>query len=500
MRPTFHMLTTQLSKTWKLSCSDPSQANLPLQPPLLYDSEMRLQSDQVYIVHATQEISTQADEVQGIFVCCCETGIHEQNSIAPGTIMIQSAVSVATVLNRVQAIFVMYQQWVDTLRQIVSDGNRSLQELLDVSSPVLGHLLTVSDENIHILASSNEGQRVSDDHSILGVFSDDNTLDGLKMATRRVSGNRYAFDPQHARHIGSSSELHYIHITDGQIHLGILSMQPVGQPLQEHDVQLLELLSDYVKTMLLRPSQTGGKFFGNVLQSLLDGLPVPEKHLERLTEALDTQPGDQFRCIVIQLPQQSLTNLSRYIRNRFQMEIPASIAIVHDQQIVGLINDTRFARKDRDFYDWVHRWLLNMDCLAGASDSFAELVKVNDYYAEAKAVIHFVNPEVSRVRTFADCWQEYVLHHCVGELPPSLLFPPGLVRLLDYDEQSAVDYVETLRIWLEEGRNDSRTASRLFISRNSFLSRKERLVSLLGSDLSDVDERFRVELCLRLLK
>ncbi|MCL2164934.1 MAG: helix-turn-helix domain-containing protein, partial [Oscillospiraceae bacterium] len=84
-------------------------------------------------------------------------------------------------------------------------------------------------------------------------------------------------------------------------------------------------------------------------------------------------------------------------------------------------------------------------------------------------------------------------------LPAPYLFPEGLRRLLELNRTSAVDYIETLSIWLDEGLNDSRTAKRLFICRNSFLSRQKRLLAALEIDINDPDARFYLSLCLRLL-
>jgi len=61
-------------------------------------------------------------------------------------------------------------------------------------------------------------------------------------------------------------------------------------------------------------------------------------------------------------------------------------------------------------------------------------------------------------------------------------------------------YIETLRIWLEEGLNDNQAVKRLFIRRNSFLYRRDRLLATLGEDINDPDVRFYLSLCIRLLQ
>lgn len=363
---------------------------------------------------------------------------------------------------------------------------------------MLENLLCVTDENINLLAASSQGNRIGDDSLLLRMFTQEANFQALKAASKEISTNHYKLDLKQIKDIDESFELFFIRIFDGNINIGALSIHPTEHALQEHDLQLLEVLSSYVQTLLLRPSQVEGKSFINLLESLLSGLPVKEGKIARLKAVLDFGLNDSFRCIAIQLPLDVVTKNGTYLRRRFQVEVPAAIVLIHEGFLIGVINETKSGWDSKSFYQWVATWLGKMDFIAGASDSFCDLTELKEYYQEARAAIKFGSTDDLRVRTFSECWDSYVLANCTGGLPAKLLFPPGFQRVIEYNKTSSVDYVETLRIWLEEGRNDSRTAARLFICRNSFLCRRERLISLLGDDLADPEERFRLGLCLRL--
>ncbi len=92
----------------------------------------------------------------------------------------------------------------------------------------------------------------------------------------------------------------------------------------------------------------------------------------------------------------------------------------------------------------------------------------------------------------------FVLKNSTGGLMPEMLYSEGFKRVLEYDKTASVSYLETLRILLEENLSISRTARRLFISRNTFLARYDRLKAVLQEDLTDPNVRFYLEYSLRL--
>jgi hypothetical protein len=497
MRPTFEMLVFQLSKIWNIR-SRPAKHSLgQLSLPLLYEYPMDIKNNHAYISTVDNLPPEWLETEECCIICCNGSPPEYYNNSGCGLIVIDPSIPLIAVHNRVQFIFSLYQDWEDRLLKIV-EKNGTLQELLDVSSLVVENLLCLTDQNINLLAVSSRGKRINHDSLLLSLFTQEANFQALKAASKKITTYCHKLDLKHVKNLDESYELFFIDIFDGKINIGALSIHPTEHVLQDHDHQLLEILSSYVQTLLLRPSQVEGRSFINLLESLLSGLPVKEGEIARLEAVLDFGHKDSYRCIAIQPPLDVVTKNGNYLRRRFQLEVPAAIALIHEGFLIGVINETKAGWDSKIFYQLVTTWLGKMDFVAGASDSFCNLTELKEYYQEARAAIMFANPNDSRVRTFADCWDSYVLANCTGGLPAKLLFLPGFQRVIEYNKTSSVDYVETLRVWLEEGRNDSRAAARLFISRNSFLCRRERLISLLGDNLDDPEERFRLSLCLRL--
>jgi purine catabolism regulator len=69
--------------------------------------------------------------------------------------------------------------------------------------------------------------------------------------------------------------------------------------------------------------------------------------------------------------------------------------------------------------------------------------------------------------------------------------------LIEYDGRRRLPLLETLEAYLDEGGNASATARRLYLNRHSLLHRLSRIEELTGCSLSSRDDRFILELSLR---
>ena len=77
------------------------------------------------------------------------------------------------------------------------------------------------------------------------------------------------------------------------------------------------------------------------------------------------------------------------------------------------------------------------------------------------------------------------------------LIPSELLQLLDRDVFPG-EYWETLKCYLDNEMNASKTARDLFIHRTTFLKRIDRILSLI--DLSTPDKRLYIRICIYLLE
>ena len=70
--------------------------------------------------------------------------------------------------------------------------------------------------------------------------------------------------------------------------------------------------------------------------------------------------------------------------------------------------------------------------------------------------------------------------------------------LIDYDKENDTDLASTLRTFLEQNQNSTKTAKILFIHYNTLRYRLERINAILGDVLENPQHRLEIELALQL--
>ena len=143
-----------------------------------------------------------------------------------------------------------------------------------------------------------------------------------------------------------------------------------------------------------------------------------------------------------------------------------------------------------------------MGYVAGMSNSFQDLQKMDDYsiqahYAASRCVDLYPEHTVLPFREYA---LRYILSCCCEKNSVSSLCSAGVRALWEYDKKKNTEYLQTLQTYLDNEMSLSRTSAALFIHRSSLLKRLERIKKMTGDDLDDPDVRLYYRLFFRLVK
>ena len=495
LTPTFEILAFQLSgKTVQII---PGSAKLrALSFPLLYDPSVPVRENQCVLINAKDMAAPENLSIPACFICCQGIPSFRCSSIC-SLIILDPSISVAAAFNQIQAVYEMFVAWNNQLNNLLRN-NVTPQQVLDLSSPVLGNLLKLTDDNQIPAAVSYQGHYADiSDFPQPSVLEKEKTT-GLDRMTVNFGDHSYDLDVQGIQGSGGTLKTLFVQFNLTNNNIAALEMLPVDHPLGVHDQQLLLILAPYILVQLLRPFELESKHNQELLLALIKGQNVPENDISRLETLLRYSPSDEFRCIVLRLPSGSLSKSGMYLRRRIQLVCGASLSGVLEDHMISIINVSKQGWNEEIFFKSIQDCLGDAHFIAAASDSFHTLAVLKDYYHEAGDIACLPGKPVSHVLHMSDCWESFVMTCCCGRLPREMLYPSGLKDLIDYNSQSGVDYLKTLRIYIEEGRNDSRTAAKLYISRNSFLYRLEKIRSVLNNPLEDPEYLFRLELSLRL--
>jgi purine catabolism regulator len=137
---------------------------------------------------------------------------------------------------------------------------------------------------------------------------------------------------------------------------------------------------------------------------------------------------------------------------------------------------------------------------AGIGRPGAGLAGLRRSFAQAREALALVESlfEGDRVLSFG----ELALYHLLGRLQGceelAFFYDQTLAALDEYDRGHDTQLVETLETFFAQHGNVSQTAERLYLHRNSLLYRMERIAEITGLDLDDADDRFALQLALKL--
>lgn len=284
---------------------------------------------------------------------------------------------------------------------------------------------------------------------------------------------------------------------------GAITATSLSGELRKSDLQLCDVFFSYFRkayNSYIQHSNHAELPAAAALSSLLDNIPISEDRLELFTLAANecwvSFKLNEKNSLTCYPPSYMYVTLSTLIPNHV-------FATLHNGVIVGVLRFNRENMNSRNqLLEEFQSLLDRMEYTAGLSDPFIDIEEFSYFLQQA----HYAADQTvaaKKIRTishFSDYALQYMLSQCVGAFPRELLYSEGLRQLLQHDVENQTDYIQTLRVYLEQEMNTSRTAEVLFLHRSSVLKRLARITSILDADLEDPDVRLHLRICLRLIE
>jgi len=143
-----------------------------------------------------------------------------------------------------------------------------------------------------------------------------------------------------------------------------------------------------------------------------------------------------------------------------------------------------------------------LDLTIGISNYRSSLMKLNECYREAKTAVRFSRKWYDKDRTMfynqLGVYKalDYIAQTDIGEE----LYQFYLGSLIDYDKEHNTELLHTLRHLIINNWNMKETAQKLFIHYNTMKYRVKKIEEILDIDLNDSDQKFNLNLALKLLQ
>ena len=479
----------------------PRTMDLQLERPHLYEgNEQTLKAHRLYLVHADRVPQRAHAEAGSVIVCIGDTPRLDRYRNRCCVITVDRETDFYHMFNIIQSIFDRYTTWHDDLVQAIErDG--SIGELLTSSEQVFQNPMFVLDENFRILGASataveleaNPNMRPQDAGSLrLGAFDQFLELHDLSMDER---------EPLVLTLLDQTTLS--LNLYEGEEFQGCLVVACTKRPYRPSDKPLIALLGRFLLTAMRQLSRTALDGPGSLRQAVKD--MVEERPLDpigrELVEGADN--GQRYVCMRLKLSNQLEQLPLGYVRNTLESTFPHSIVFdYHRNSVVAVIGIEAMDDPRDTIRRGIEPFCGSMEMKAGLSTPQRNLFDVRALFLQADAALDMgmlFAPNES-FYPFSDYALRKMVMDGVGDMRLELLFPEGLLRLIEHDRESATSYVETLRTFLDCNTSIAKTASELYVHRSTLIERMTRIKRDLAIDFDDPDEQLRLRILLKALQ
>lgn len=461
---------------------------LSLEPPIFYREGMSYEAGKVYIGRAG-EFPEPGTAHGSLIICiggrmplhwaprgCCLFTIPEETNLPQ-------------LFNWPQAIYVKYEEWIRTLREIVNT-TEDIGALVAVTAPVLGGAIGCGDKELRIIAQANSD----------GTSS-------LQAGHIQTKEKAMSFSDSHPRNSAMQEPFIYKE-RDGSIsyciniflqdrYEGVITITNGSGHPRPGQKLLFQEFSLYIAHAMRSHSERGtgdATTLKAVFRELLDCMDVSEKQMRRALSSVDF--GKDGWLVMVGRPKDSAHNLPMaYLCANVESSIQGAAAVAMEERIAILIPlAERSDEKRCQLEELVHSFF----GFAGMSNIFHDLWHTRFYYNQAVAAVTIAMELESQdiLCRFQDYALAYALSNSTGKLPVRYMLPEGLLQLWEGCGGQEYDAWNTLKTYLDNEMSGTRTAQDLYIHRTTLQNRLRRIEQLV--DLSTAQSRMYIRYCIHL--
>lgn len=407
-------------------------------------------------------------------------------------LVINRPIDLYAVFNHVQQLYNSFDEWDEKLRCCV-EKYADINDIVEFSSELLGMPAIVLDKKFRHLASNSFFKTIDAlDHK--NKQSGTISLDGFSKATENVkidvsTKTPFVMDTQPESLAANLFNSHNAYI-------GSITMLAVYRAIRPSDYVLIDYWARYLEKAVNKLPSTNDDRLSNlksIFSDLLQGIPSNPKKL-RLLE--NYKQDSCFICMKLVLQEKLYNAPLGFIASMLESSVPNSIAFPYDNNVVCFV-ETDKERESTD--EAINNFSSKMKLKIGISEPFTDLLLARFYYRQTNVALEHgevICPQKA-VLYFSDFTLFYLLSHCFGEFPLDILIPNGLKQICERDREASTNYLETLKVYLDNNMNVSKTASELFLHRSSLADRLKRIEKYLNVDLEDPDQRLMIQIFLK---
>lgn len=409
----------------------------------------------------------------------------------------------------VAQVFMEYNEMERQLYTAVQDGE-SLQKLVDIITPIFKNEIYVRSNSMRILARSrkvitfykNAGLGQPDKYGNLAIDAADHvrSLGGIPEVNDAREPYLYVDEKFPNRAIATNG--FYMNSVVARI-----LVAEVDNPFRPFDYALLGFFSEYVircfEQGIYRDNKTMATHLQVITKSLLDGERVQSKKYKYALHLQQWESAERFMCAVaVSRHIMGTTEQPLYYTRLLSLEFSETCSLTYNNRIVCVINLDYSNKTEAELKKRFKQFLMINDLSAGYSNVFSDYSQVASFHRQAVTALE-IGMEQKPDDTYYD-FSSYAADYIIGKAVASEerdhFCSQDIKKLLEHDRQNGTQYCKTLKAYISNHLNASRTAKDLFIHRETMVYRLKRIKELTSIDFDDSNQYLYLLLSLRILE
>lgn len=351
------------------------------------------QPDALYVGMLSLALRQNAENRRGFCVCLRDRieDSQETEESLRGLIVINQNISILDLMAHIQDLFFRIDSWQESMRKSVYE-HRSLQSLLDLSEPILGNFISISDYSMSLMAYTRnipiddpvsvrlikKGYHPVETTELLrsvGRADARQEPDGLVITTNREV-SRYDL----------VSRIFYFHNTYHAQCVMTANRRPLSLGVLDLFRMLCEEIGRYLDVSRRHRSGVGTE--SGFLIELIENSITNEDIIADRAAAVSLPVNGVFRLFAVKARVTGVMESNR-LRTDLGALLPGSMVTIYQEQVLLLCFSTRSdeAETTDENYEDLERYLAEVDACCGVSACFSHIKDIDIGYRQAKAAL-----------------------------------------------------------------------------------------------------------------
>lgn len=471
--------------------------------PVFYERNVPVERGHTYIAR-TQDLPNMP--LEGCLLICVGAKPPRAWNMWPGEVIYVANAhdDIMGVFNAVQRILSKLFSWGQRMQELATMGNR-VADMVEISIPVFENRITVTDYDMNVLAHCQLDENGEERLIAMSDLYERVPTEKASLFSKRFTHFMRNREPFFFEEKGRGDN-YCINLYLGDSYVGCCALQEDLRPLRTSDLELFQLFANFIRQALAVQSQMpNGQLvtLKTIINQLLNYYPVSSVDMHRSLEltALNLGAEDlsehKWCCVVIQSANRGKNLPEGYLCSTVEGVLPNAVAVAFNETIVAYCLIKKGERRLDAVCDPLEAYLKDMNFKAGISRTFQDFFQARDFYRQALCAItagRKADP-ANAWYLFGDYVLDYMLSNCCGDFEPEMIIAPELMRLNNLSVKG-VDYIETLKAFLDNDCNASQTAKAMYLHRSTLVQRIDRIREVVDLDLPE--RRLYLQMCLHL--